>query len=154
MKWITNDIASFIQERKYIDTALVPLLPVTFGSGVRQSAAMNEFISIISDELERQFKGRMLLVPPFTYLETEDIHQRKERLLEWAAEMKKEGTAHIIYITADSEWKKAEQSLGDLLVWMPLVPLENMDMEYKRQVVSEQIKQLIPLIMEKWKMDT
>ncbi|WP_158735348.1 YpiF family protein [Alteribacillus sp. YIM 98480] len=150
MKWTTEDIPFFINEREYIDTALIPLLPIDFGNGIRQSAAMSEFITVITAELERQFKGRVLLVPPFTYLDSENITVCRDNLEQWTNKMKEE-MKHVILITADPSWKKVEADIEDLLVWMPLVPLENMESEYKRQVVSEQIKQLIPLIMDKWK---
>ncbi|SDH41254.1 YpiF family protein [Alteribacillus bidgolensis] len=151
MKWTTEDIPFFINEREYIDTALIPLLPIDFGNGIRQSAAMSEFITVITAEIERQFKGRVLLVPPFTYLDSENITDCKENLEQWTTKMKEEEMKHVILITADPSWKKVEVDIEDLLVWMPLVPLENMESEYKKQVVSEQIKQLIPLVMDKWK---
>lgn len=151
MKWLASDITFFINEREYIDTALIPLLPVEFGDGIRQSVAMNEFITVMTAEIERQFKGRMLLVPPFTYLTSENIYSCQENLGEWIQQMKKEGMQHVILITADPNWKKVETEIDELLVWMPLVPFENMDAEYKQQVISEQIKQLVPLVMDKWK---
>lgn len=150
MKWTTEDIPYFINEREYIDSALIPLLPIDFGNGIRQSAAMSEFITVITAEIERQFKGRLLLVPPFTYLGSQSITDCMESLEQWTNKMKKEGTKHVILITADPSWKKVEADIEDLLVWMPLVPLENMEPEYKKQVVSEQIKQLIPLVIDKW----
>ncbi|MFB4163403.1 YpiF family protein [Alteribacillus sp. JSM 102045] len=151
MKWTTEDILFFINEREYIDTALIPLLPINFGNGIRQSAAMGEFITVITAEIERQFKGRVLLVPPYTYLEEDSIAVCKEGLDKWISQMKKEGTKHVILITSDPSWKKVEAEIEDLLVWMPLVPIENMDNEYKKQVISEQIKQLVPLVMDEWK---
>ncbi|MFZ4452292.1 YpiF family protein [Salibacterium aidingense] len=151
MKWSTDDIPLFVKEREYVDTAVLPLLPIDFGDGIRQSGAMTEFITVMSAEIEKQFRGRMLLVPSFTYLAQRDIKECRREVEEWIQEMKKEKMKHIILITADSSWKKVESELDGLLVWMPLVPLENMDTAYKKQVISEQIKQLLPLVMDKWK---
>ncbi|WP_240375578.1 YpiF family protein [Bacillus piscicola] len=151
MNWTTEDIPSYVKEKKYVDTALVPLISLEFGDGIKQSAAMNEFITVISKEMERQFRGRMLLVPPFTYLEDNNINDLKKLAEEWIKQMKKGDVKHIILITADPSWKKVEQELEGMLLWMPLVPFENMDDEYKKQVISEQIKQLLPLVMDKWK---
>ncbi|MDQ0299425.1 hypothetical protein J2S78_001845 [Salibacterium salarium] len=151
MRWSTDDIPSFVKERQYVDTALVPMLPIDFGDGIRQSSAMTEFITVMTAEIERQFRGRMLLVPPFTYLETKDIEECHKEIEQWIQHMKKEQVKHVVMITADPSWKKVEADLDELLVWMPLVPFENMDAEYKKQVISEQIKQLLPLVMDKWK---
>ncbi|RSL33799.1 DUF2487 family protein [Salibacterium salarium] len=151
MRWSTDDIPSFVKERQYVDTALVPMLPIDFGDGIRQSSAMTEFITVMTAEIERQFRGRMLLVPPFTYLETKDIEECHKEIEQWIHHMKKEQVKHVVMITADPSWKKVEADLDELLVWMPLVPFENMDAEYKKQVISEQIKQLLPLVMDKWK---
>ncbi|SFE34202.1 YpiF family protein [Alteribacillus iranensis] len=151
MKWTTEDIPSFVAEKQYIDTALVPLLPINFDNSIKQSAAMAEFITVMAAEIERQFHGRMLLTPPFTYLSEEGVQASKERLEHWQQQMKGAEIKHIIFLTADSEWKKVENELDEMLIWMPLVPFENMDSEYKKQIISEQIKQLLPLVVNKWK---
>ncbi|SFP42204.1 YpiF family protein [Salibacterium halotolerans] len=152
MRWSTEDIPSFVKERQYVDTALLPLLPVEFGDGIRQSAAMTEFITIMTAELERQFRGRILLAPSYTYLAADGANTpQTEELNRWIETMKKEKLKHIILLTADSSWKKIEYELDAFLVWMPLVPLENLDAAYKKQVISEQIKQLLPVVMDKWK---
>ncbi|SFL97597.1 YpiF family protein [Salibacterium qingdaonense] len=152
MRWSTEDIPSFVKERQYVDTVLLPLLPVEFGDGIRQSAAMTEFITVMTAELEKQFRGRILLAPSYTYLAAdEESRPSSEELNKWIESMKKEKLKHIILLTADSSWKKAEHDLDAFLIWMPLVPLENLEASYKKQVISEQIKQLLPVIMDIWK---
>ncbi|MGG3921063.1 DUF2487 family protein, partial [Geobacillus thermodenitrificans] len=39
MKWTSGDVATYEKERDYIDTALVPLLPVAVGQGARRLAS-------------------------------------------------------------------------------------------------------------------
>ncbi|MGY4690095.1 YpiF family protein [Salibacterium sp. K-3] len=151
MRWSTEDIPSFVKERQYVDTALIPLLPVEFGDGIRQSAAMNEFITVMTAEIEKQFRGRILLTPAYTYLAGNGHKPSAAEINKWIEAMKTEKLKHIILLTADASWKKAEHELDALLIWMPLVPLENMEASYKKQVISEQMKQLLPLVMDKWK---
>lgn len=153
MKWTTEDILSFIKEREYIDTAILPLIPVDFHDGMKESAAMNEFISIITAELERQFKGRVLLLPSFTYLKNDDIAVVTERLHRWLASLKESGMKHILMMTSDSNWKRKEKELMEEVVWLPLIPLENLDAAYKKQVITEQMKQIIPIMMDKWQQE-
>ena len=63
--------------KEYVDTAVIPLIPVSFGDENETSAAsMSEFITLLSTLLERQFTGRILLLPPFTYLTEDDYENR------------------------------------------------------------------------------
>ncbi|MFB5661685.1 YpiF family protein [Alteribacillus sp. HJP-4] len=151
MKWIPNDIAQYEQEKAYIDTALVPLLALDFHNDIKHTAAMAEFTSLMTGEVEKQFRGRMLLTPPFTYLKNNDFNDNLTSLKEWLSSMKDSGIKHVVFITSDPLWKKAEAEIDELLLWMPLVPFENMDTSYKRQIISEQIKQILPLLLDKWK---
>ena len=63
MKWVSQDIEMFLKEKQYVDTAVLPLLPVSFGDDIKQSVAMTEFISLLSVQLERQFRGRLIMLP-------------------------------------------------------------------------------------------
>ena len=153
MKWTTEDILSFVNERKYVDTAILPLIPVNFHDGIKESAAMNEFMTIITAELERQFKGRVLLLPSFTYLNEEEIASHTKPLIRWLASLKESGMKYIFLMTSDSKWKQMEEELNEEIVWLPLIPLENLDVTYKKEVITEQIKQLIPLFMNKWQQE-
>ena len=67
MKWIPQDTEMFLGAREYVDTVIMPLIGITFQDYVKQSASINEFITIISRQVEQQFKGRVLLLPPLTY---------------------------------------------------------------------------------------
>ncbi|MGO4888100.1 YpiF family protein [Anaerobacillus sp. MEB173] len=150
MKWQAEEIDTYLQSKEYVDTAVIPLLPISWKSDVKLTVSMGEFISIITDELERQFKGRIFMFPPFTYLKDEPIRSKVERLTSWEKELTGNGFAHIVYITSDVEWKSVETDLSDTLIWLPSIPLEHMDEKYRMQTVSDQIKQLIPIITSKW----
>ncbi|UOE92327.1 YpiF family protein [Alkalihalobacillus sp. LMS39] len=151
MKWQTMDIDTYIQSKEYVDTAVVPLVPMSVKAEEMKSVvAMGEFISTISFELERQFRGRLIELPSFTYLKEETIEQKLEKLETWQTHLKENGLAHLIFLTSDSEWRTVEQQLSGLLIWLPTIPLEHLDSKYKMETVSDQIKQLIPIITKKW----
>ncbi len=150
LKWQAKDMDTYLQAKEYVDTAIIPLIPISWQSDIKTTVAMGEFISIISQELEHQFQGRVVLFPAFTYLKNEQAQTRLERLLSWKAELQAGAINHLVFTTADSSWKASEAQLEELLVWLPTVPLENLDLKMKREVVTGQIQQLVPILTNKW----
>ncbi|OLO42552.1 hypothetical protein BTR23_00615 [Alkalihalophilus pseudofirmus] len=149
MKWLAREMDTYLQAKEYVDTAIVPLIPINWENEIKSTVAMGEFISIISSELERQFQGRVIEFPPFTYLKSES-DGKLERLKSWEKALKENDINHIIFITSDFEWEQAKQELTETLIWLPSIPLEHMDHNHKVEVIEGQIKQLIPFLTNKW----
>lgn len=150
MKWQAKEMDTYLQSKEYVDTAIIPLIPVSWQSDVKSTVAMGEFISIITLEVEKQFQGRVIHFPPFTYVKSEDLATRVARLQKWIVELMSGGIVHIIFLTSDGEWKISEQELEGMLIWLPTIPLEHMETSYKRDVIADQLKQLIPIMTNKW----
>lgn len=150
MNWNVKDIEVFEAEKAYIDTAVIPVIPVDFGKDIRVSAAQSEFINLLTLHLERQFKGRMMMTPSFTYRMSSLMESEISRLSQWAEELSNSGVKHIFFLTSDSGWKKVEDQLGDRLIWVPSIPLENLDEQYKHSIMEDQVKQLLNVIVQKW----
>ncbi|MDH5159931.1 YpiF family protein [Heyndrickxia oleronia] len=149
MKWNGNDIETYLKEKQFIDTAIVPLLPIAIGSEMKQAASQGEFIELLSLHLERQFKGRLLLFPAFTYLNTLEDHQKMDMLQNWEVKLKESGFSHIFYLTSDISWREQDKTEGKL-IWIPSVPLEHMEEQYKHSILEDQVKQLINIIVQQW----
>ena len=149
MKWNGNDIETYLKEKQLIDTAVVPLLPIAIGSEMKQAASQGEFIELLSLHLERQFKGRLLLFPAFTYLNTLEDHQKMDMLQNWEVKLKESGFSHIFYLTSDISWREQDKTEGKL-IWIPSVPLEHMEEQYKHSILEDQVKQLINIIVQQW----
>ncbi|WP_282141762.1 YpiF family protein [Cytobacillus oceanisediminis] len=150
MKWVSQDIEMFLKEKQYVDTAVLPLLPVSFGDDIKQSVAMTEFISLLSVQLERQFRGRLIMLPGYAYLKSAGEESLLSGLGEWEAELKAQGFKHIFLLTSDSMWKSLENRLEGGLIWLPSLPLEHMDENYRNSILDEQVKQLLNLFVQKW----
>lgn len=150
MKWTESDIALYEKEKEYIDTAVLPLVPISMTSSLKTIVSMGEYMTIISGELERQLKGRLLLLPAFTYLQTEEMSSRVDRLNLMEQELTRGGIKHIITLTADVDWKQSEDQLSSALLWMPAIPLEHMDEQYKMETVSAQVKQVLQFVTNTW----
>ncbi|EFV77576.1 MULTISPECIES: YpiF family protein [Cytobacillus] len=150
MKWVSQDIEMFLKEKQYVDTAVLPLLPVSFGDDIKQSVAMTEFISLLSVQLERQFRGRLIMLPGYAYLKSAGEESLLSGLGEWEAELKAQGFKHIFLLTSDSMWKSLEDRLEGGLIWLPSLPLEHMDENYRNSILDDQVKQLLNLFVQKW----
>jgi len=87
MKWVTKDMDVYIQAKEYVDTAVIPLIPVSLEGNLKNTVSMGEFITILSNEVERQFKGRIILFPAFTYSNGEELEMAKVRLNQWTSDL-------------------------------------------------------------------
>lgn len=150
MKWEAKAIDTYLQAKEYVDTAIVPLVPIAFANEVKSTVAMGEFITIISSEIERQFQGRVIQFPPFTYLKSESFEKRIARLHEWNDELNRGGMKHLIMLTSDGEWKTVEEKVTGELIWLPTIPMEHVDPAYKKEIITDQVKQVIPILTSKW----
>ncbi|HJV16069.1 MAG TPA: YpiF family protein [Bacillales bacterium] len=151
MKWIPKDIEILLKSKEYVDTAVIPLVQIGFGEDMKQSSAMSEFITLLVNHLERQFTGRILLFPPFTYLKTDNEEKWVNDLQKWTENIKMCDFRHIFYITCDSDWKANEGKMDAELLWMPALPLENMEESQKMAMIDSQVKQILNLFMKKWR---
>ncbi|WP_110927623.1 YpiF family protein [Bacillus massiliglaciei] len=149
MRWISKELDQYLQAKEYVDTALLPLLPISFGPEMRQSGIVHEYISFVSLELEKQFKGRVLLIPPFHYLQADSGKSKTLKLLR--KELEEQGIKHVYYLTADSVWKGVEETLDGELIWIPAFSLNGMEALQIKGVIGEQVRQISELFSMKWK---
>jgi hypothetical protein len=150
MKWIQEDMEMFVKAREYLDTVVIPLYPISFGDDVKQTANMTEFINLLTTQLERQFKGRLILLPGFTYFKRQDSNKVVTDLQQWENTLKSEEFKHIFYVTSDSDWKLKESELTGSLIWLPALPLELLDEKNKNAMIEDQVKQLLNLFVKRW----
>ncbi|MGM0845952.1 MAG: YpiF family protein [Bacillota bacterium] len=153
MNWNGKEVETYMKEKKYIDTAIIPLLPVGFQEEMKSFAAQGEFISLLSMHLEHQFKGRLMLFPPFTYLNSEEKGSAEKRLEEWREAMIDSGFQYVFFLTSDSDWRFSSELLQRSLMWLPSIPLDNMDEKYKHSIMDDQVKQLLNVIVKKWQVE-
>jgi len=148
LNWTSKDIHIFDGEREYIDTAVIPLMPVVLGEGIKRAAEQGEFIQLLSVHLERQFKGRTLLLPHFTYIE--EPKKEIEKIENWTDKATEAGFTYIFYLTSDPRWQSLNKDLKGTLIYIPSIPLEHMDEHYKHSVMDNQLKNLIGEIIKAW----
>ena len=146
MYFNANDVTSFMAQKEFIDTAIVPLVSIDLTSEkIKQSGAEADFLLSLTSFVEQQFKGRLLLLPPFSYstiLKNEELPQLLESQLHNA------GFKHVFFITCDHFWT----NIGDVvnIIWLPAIPLESMDIGVKNSILEDQLRQVIPTFSTKW----
>lgn len=150
MKWVPQEVETYLTAKEYVDTAVIPVYSLSFGEEMKQSAAAFEFISLLTGHLERQFTGRILLFPPFTYLKSDNMDNVLSNLLNWEDNISKSEFKHVIYITSELDWRMYEKRLGGSLIWLPSMPLGSMSEPQKMEVVDSQVKQLFSIFTQKW----
>jgi len=146
MHWNAKDSTIFQAQKEYIDTAIIPLTWIDGSSqGFLSAASAAEFTLSLSNVIENQFKGRIVLFPSFSYTKKQD----KQTLLDdWSEEIKNAGFKHIFFITSDREWSTMEEEKNVILI--PSIPLESMDQKMKNSILEDQLRQLIPIFAKRW----
>ncbi|WP_226085232.1 MULTISPECIES: YpiF family protein [Mesobacillus] len=148
MKWVAADVEMYQKAAEYVDTAIVPLLPVSFGDDMKQNASMAEFTGILTSQLEKQFRGRIFLLPDFVYIKGNEGSLNV--LKEWENTLLDKHFKHVFYVTSDSSWRQQEKELIGNVLWLPSLSLEHMQEQQKVAIVEDQVKQLLSLFTEKW----
>ncbi len=150
MKWSPQDVDVYLKSKEYVDTAVIPLFPVAFEGEMKQAAAMTEFISILTGQLERQFRGRLMLLPGFSYMKTKDDEKLIEDLKFWEKQLLENGFSHVFYLTSDPVWNSLQNRLSGSVIWLPSIPMEMMEEKAKISIIESQVKQMITLFTQKW----
>ena len=76
MNWTAKDMDTYLQQKEYIDTFIVPLLKLeTDPENMKNSSSSSEFLMHLTTFIETQFKGRMMLMPPFSYTQSTDFEE-------------------------------------------------------------------------------
>lgn len=141
-----KDVQQFQAQKEFIDTAIVPLLSINLSeSSIMQSSSATEFLMSLTSFIEQQFKGRLMLMPPFSYTEGTRSGLSVSLLKD---ELQQVGFKHVLFITCDHSWTSLKEQID--VIWLPSIPLESMDREVKKTVLEDQLKQVIPILSSKW----
>ncbi|MBO0586572.1 DUF2487 family protein [Sporosarcina sp. E16_8] len=146
MNWTAQDMDTYLQQIEYIDTLIVPLLKVETTPGdMKRSASSSEFLMHLTMFIETQFKGRMMLMPPFAYTTSTDLTEMAATL---SRDLSVAPFKHVFFLTTDSAWTSIK--VDGEVIWLPSIPLENMDPQLRKTIIEDQLRQALPRFMEKW----
>jgi glycine cleavage system pyridoxal-binding protein P len=152
MKWRKSDLQQYVQAKEYIDTILLPLVPMQLSNDKEadRNSAEAEAMSILANGIEKELTGRTMLLPNYHYLKSANINTEVERLNDWTQDILQQPFEHITYITFDSQWKKQEKELIGNLLWMPAVHAGEIHSKEMQQIIRDQVGQTVELIRTYW----
>ncbi|MEG7381081.1 YpiF family protein [Bacillus subtilis] len=145
MRWRITDAKDYLQAKDYIDTAVIPLINIKVGGHFKMAAEKGEFTQLLSEELERQLKGRVYLLPPYTYVD------RNEKTIHGLQDLREELISefpHVVLLTSEENWKN-EHALGEIIV-TPSVPLEHLNDSLKRKILDERTAEILNVLLQLW----
>jgi len=146
MYWNSKDMSVFMEQKEFVDTAVIPLLQIDGqASQLKQSASSAEFLMSLTAFIEKQFKGRVVLMPPVSY-----TNKSNRKLLgdEWGSTLKEAGFKHLFFISSDMLWGTEVNDLS--VIYTPSIPLEHMDQKLRQSVLEDQMRQIIPVFAKRW----
>ncbi|MFC0271617.1 YpiF family protein [Metabacillus herbersteinensis] len=147
MKWTTSDVDLYTQSKEYVDTAVVPLVPIVVDSSLKQVVSKGEFVTLLANELERQLKGRIYLLPSLSYLAKSEA--LFSELQEWKQELLTQ-FKHVLFITSDEKLRELDGDLKGNIIWLPTVPLEHMDDHLKKKLLQDHVEQILNILLQSW----
>lgn len=152
MKWNKKDISQYKEVKEYVDTLILPLLPITLDTNkdAEKFAWQGELIDLFSAELERNFTGRIFLMPSYQYINASDREKEIERINYWVQDAKTNPFQHIFFLTLDHHWKKYETNLDGTLLWFPAMASGDPTSKEFQTVIKDQVNQLSELIRSYW----
>ncbi|QKE71824.1 DUF2487 family protein [Arthrobacter citreus] len=148
MKWTTNELNQVLENLEYIDTIVIPLCPVSLKKENISLAEQREDIIILTSEIERTYKGRIVISPEFTYLPEES--NKIDRLKAWYEGFKGEGIKHVFYLTCDFDWRQFESEMDESLIWLPTLNINSLDESSQRVIVDKQLSHINALFSKRW----
>lgn len=134
-----QDLKTLNDQLEYIDTAIVPVVPVDYTKHLLDIADHYEMIQYVTMGVEQQFKGRLLLVPPVQVLSTETtLDTIEQQLTDF-------GFKNIIFV-APQRFNLEKEHVHKINI----LPLETLDNEMKQTFVQDNVKDLMKSIIQIW----
>ncbi|GAB3802434.1 YpiF family protein [Virgibacillus kimchii] len=152
MKWKKEDLKQYVQAKEYIDTVIIPLIPFQFTDeqNIEKDAFQSEVLSILTNEIEKELTGRVMLTPGYHYIKSAGLEDESTILQRWTEEIKKQPFEHVFFLTFDSGWKKIEGKLDGTLLWLPGVKSGDLKSAEMHTVIKDQVEQIGELIRSYW----
>lgn len=146
MYWNSKDISNFLEQKEFVDTAIIPLLLVDGrATYIKQNTGNADFLMALTASIENSFKGRVVLMPPVSYT----IEANRDKIgAEWVDMLKETGFKHYFFVTCDGLWVTEASDLN--VIYIPAIPLGDMDQKLRQSILEDQMRQLIPVFANRW----
>ncbi|WP_419743648.1 DUF2487 family protein [Macrococcoides bohemicum] len=134
-----QDLKTLQDQLEYIDTAIIPVVPVDYSKHLMDIADHYEMIQYVTMGVEQQFKGRLLVVPPIQLIDDIKMLDTIESQLQTF------GFKNLVFVVPQKFNLEKE-----IVHKINILPLETLDHEMKQEFVQENIKSLMKSIIILW----
>lgn len=150
MKWTAEGIQTAQREKGYVDTAVVPIIQISWGDTAMGYAVGSEYTMKFCEVMENMYKGRLIVFPHLSYIDTTEsnflhpITRLEEQLHEG-------GIRHIIYVASSLHMKTLEDKISGSMIWLAPVPLSTLNAQQQQEILLAQVKTVMQNIEAKWR---
>lgn len=153
MKWTRQGSGQYLQAKEFIDTAVIPLVPIAAAAPdeeLTKTAVQHETMQVFLNELEKELAGRIMVMPVYAYIANKEIENERVRLESWTASLMEAGFKHVFLPTFDAVWRKHSKHLEGELIWLPCPTTGQMDSGQFNQAARGLAREVMDLMMASW----
>ena len=134
-----SDLSILKDEFEYIDTAIIPLQKIDMNGDAKIHANNIELIQMITMQLERQFRGRLFIMPSISIV-NDDLTAANN----YREQLQNYGFKNIVFL-CDKSYKIE----GEVLHFNQ-IPIESMSQDMKMEMVNDEVKTVMKAIIQIW----
>lgn len=140
MLYNNRDLRVLKDEIEFVDTAIVPVLNIDFDAELLHHANNLELIQLVTVQLEKQLKGRLLITPALTIVagEQSSLDKYKDQLIDY-------GFKHVVSLSFDDIDLDGVHNIK-----VNSIPISDMDNEMKISIINDEVKTVIKQIIGVW----
>ena len=140
MLYNQNDLKILKDEIEFVDTAVIPFASSDMNVHASLNSSNIEMLQLVSMQLEKQFKGRLLITPMMT-----TVDENISVLASYAKQLRTYGFKNIVVLThLKAEIDDAHR------IKLNEIPLENMSNEMKIEMINEEVKTVMKSVISIW----
>ncbi|CAD2073589.1 hypothetical protein GCM10007275_03850 [Jeotgalicoccus coquinae] len=140
MLYNNRDLRMLKDEIEFVDTAIVPFVNIGFDGNLLHHANNLELIQLVTIQLEKQLKGRLMITPSLTSVggDSSSLAAYRDQLTEY-------GFKNVVSLSFD-----ALETDGVHNIKMNSIPISDMDNEMKISIINDEVKSVIKQIIGVW----
>lgn len=140
MLYNQKDLKVLEDEIEFIDTAVIPFASMDMDMRAPVHAGNLELLQIVSVQLEKQFKGRLLITPPLM-----TVGEETSLLNAYVEQLRDYGFKKIIVLThIQAELETVNK------IRINEIPLENMSDDMKMEMINDEVKSVMKSVISIW----
>ncbi|WP_234960402.1 DUF2487 family protein [Salinicoccus halodurans] len=135
-----KDLKVLKDEIEFIDTVIIPFAAMDMDMKAPVHAGNLELLQIVCVQLEKQFKGRLLITPPMM-----TVGEDTSLLGMYTTQLREYGFKNIIVLT------HLQAEPGDMnKIRLNEIPLENMSDDMKMEMINDEVKTVMKSVISIW----